>query len=94
MHSDDEIMNAPISILQLSRRAAGGLASNGIKTVRDLLAYSEAELLRTWNFGRMSMGEVKRALERNGCHLRTEVTPVSTEELIFTCTFTPRGKPH
>jgi hypothetical protein len=37
--------------------------------VRDLLAYSETDLLRLPNFGRVSLQEVKFALARHGCQL-------------------------
>jgi hypothetical protein len=61
--------NAPVSILQLSARPTNCLAAENIKTVRKLLAYSEAELMRLPNFGRVSLEEIKRALTRHGCRL-------------------------
>jgi DNA-directed RNA polymerase subunit alpha len=59
----------PVSALQLSARANNCLANENIRTMRDLLAYSEADLLRLPNFGRVSLQEVKLALAQHGYHL-------------------------
>jgi hypothetical protein len=68
-------LDSPISILQLSTRPSNALGNDNVKTVRELLAYSELDLLRTRNFGRVSLEEVKRALARHGRRLSDEPNP-------------------
>jgi hypothetical protein len=69
--------NAPVSILQLSTRSSNCLRNENIKTVRELLAYSEVELLRLPNFGMGSLQEVKRALARHRCRLADKPRPTA-----------------
>lgn len=49
--------------------------SDPIKTVRELIEYSEAELLREINFGRKSLQEVKEVLGYHGVALRDSTVP-------------------
>jgi DNA-binding CsgD family transcriptional regulator len=51
-------------VLQLPTRARQCLASLEIRTVRDLLTFREADLLRTPNFGRRSLREITAELAR------------------------------
>jgi len=51
-------------VLQLSTRARNCLASYGIRTVRDLLTFTEADLLRILNLGRGSLREISAELAR------------------------------
>jgi hypothetical protein len=73
--------DAPLRILQLSTRSSNCLRNENIRMVRDLLAYSEAELMRLLNFGRGSLEEVKRALARHGCRLADNPRPRPTAGL-------------
>jgi hypothetical protein len=68
-----------------SAKTYQGLASDNIIYVGDLLQKSETELLRTPNFGRKSLNEVKEALAPMGLHLGMEVPnwpPENIEELV------------
>ncbi len=51
-----------IDELELSVRSYNCLKSAGIQTVRDLVQKTEAELLKTKNFGRKSLNEIKELL--------------------------------
>jgi len=53
----------PIEELYLSVRAERGLKYDGVRTVSDLVCKSDQELLRTPNFGKKSLSEVKAQLE-------------------------------
>lgn len=55
-----------ISACEFSPRTVNALQNVGIETWPELFAKSEAELLRTQNFGRRSLNEVKEFARRNG----------------------------
>jgi DNA-directed RNA polymerase alpha subunit len=55
--------------LELSVRSANCLKNDGINYVGELVQKSEAEMLRTPNFGRKSLNEVKELLAASGLHL-------------------------
>ncbi|MFO0874972.1 MAG: DNA-directed RNA polymerase subunit alpha [Phycisphaerales bacterium] len=59
----------PITELELSVRASNCLESAKIRTVGELVAKDEAELLGVRSFGRTSLREVKRKLEELGLAL-------------------------
>ncbi len=52
----------PISELQLSGRTFSTLVRMGIKTIGDVVQKSEGEFLRTPNFGRKSMNDLRESL--------------------------------
>jgi Bacterial RNA polymerase, alpha chain C terminal domain/Pentapeptide repeats (8 copies) len=60
--------------LQWSVRTANCLKNQEIEYLGDLVKRSEAELLRTQDFGRKSLNEVKEVLAELGLHLGMEVT--------------------
>ncbi|HMN95639.1 MAG TPA: DNA-directed RNA polymerase subunit alpha [Phycisphaerales bacterium] len=69
---DEELLRKlemPIADLELSVRASNCLESARIRTVGDLVARTEAELLGLRSFGRTSLREVKRKLEEIGLDL-------------------------
>ena len=66
-------LNIRIDQLNLSCRARNGLRRAGIKILADLLPRSEEDLLAIRLFGRTSLREVKRELERLGLRLGTPV---------------------
>lgn len=73
---DDETerkLALPIEELNLSNRCLNCLRAENILTVRDLLNYTEPQLLRLRNFGTTSLNEVKTRLEELGLSLGTEV---------------------
>ena len=70
--------------LELSVRSANCLKNDNIVYIGDLIQKSEAEMLRTPNFGRKSLNEIKEVLSSMGLHLGMEVTdwpPENIEEL-------------
>jgi len=70
--------------LELSVRSANCLKNDNIVYIGDLILKSEAEMLRTPNFGRKSLNEIKEVLAQMGLHLGMEVTswpPENIEEL-------------
>ena len=70
--------------LELSVRSANCLKNDNIVYIGDLVQKTEAEMLRTPNFGRKSLNEIKEVLAQMGLHLGMEVTnwpPENIEEL-------------
>jgi DNA-directed RNA polymerase subunit alpha len=59
--------------LELSVRSANCLKNDNIIYIGDLVQKSEAEMLRTPNFGRKSLNEIKEVLTQMGLHLGMEV---------------------
>lgn len=55
--------------LELSVRAANCLKNANIRTIADLVQRSEAEMLKTKNFGRKSLNEIKEILQEMGLSL-------------------------
>ena len=70
--------------LELSVRSANCLKNDNIVYIGDLIQKTEAEMLRTPNFGRKSLNEIKEVLTGMGLHLGMDVTewpPENIEEL-------------
>lgn len=61
-----------IEDLEFSSRSLNCLKSAGIKTVRELVAYSEEELMKLKNFGAKSLTEVRAKLGEYKLHLKGE----------------------
>ena len=59
--------------LELSVRSANCLKNDNIVYIGDLIQKTEAEMLRTPNFGRKSLNELKEVLAKMGLHLGMEV---------------------
>jgi len=59
--------------LELSVRSANCLKNDNIVYIGDLILKSEGEMLRTPNFGRKSLNEIKEVLAQMGLHLGMEV---------------------
>jgi DNA-directed RNA polymerase subunit alpha len=59
--------------LELSVRTANCLRNDNIAYISDLVQKTEAEMLRTPNFGRKSLNEIKEVLAQMGLHLGSEV---------------------
>jgi len=58
--------------LELSVRSANCLKNDNIIYIGDLVQKTEAEMLRTPNFGRKSLNEIKEVLSNMGLHLGME----------------------
>ena len=70
--------------LELSVRSANCLKNDNIVYIGDLIQKTEGEMLRTPNFGRKSLNEIKEVLAQMGLHLGMEVSgwpPENIEEL-------------
>ena len=70
--------------LELSVRSANCLKNDNIVYIGDLILKSEAEMLRTPNFGRKSLNEIKEVLSGLGLHLGMDAPswpPENIEEL-------------
>ncbi len=70
--------------LELSVRSANCLKNDNIVYIGDLIQKTEAEMLRTPNFGRKSLNEIKEVLAGMGLHLGMDVAgwpPENIEEL-------------
>ena len=70
--------------LELSVRSANCLKNDNITYIGDLIQKTEGEMLRTPNFGRKSLNEIKEVLAQMGLHLGMEVQgwpPENIEDL-------------
>jgi len=70
--------------LELSVRSANCLKNDNIVYIGDLVLKTEAEMLRTPNFGRKSLNEIKEVLSQMGLHLGMDIPnwpPENIEEM-------------
>ena len=67
--------------LELSVRSANCLKNDNIIYIGDLVQKSESEMLRTPNFGRKSLNEIKEVLTQMGLHLGMEVAEWPPENI-------------
>jgi DNA-directed RNA polymerase subunit alpha len=65
----NENLDRSVDELELSVRAYNCLKNSDIKTIRDLVQKSESEMLKTKNFGRKSLNEIKDILASMGLGL-------------------------
>jgi DNA-directed RNA polymerase subunit alpha len=74
--------------LELSVRSANCLKNDNIVYIGDLVQKTESEMLRTPNFGRKSLNEIKEVLAKMGIHLGMDTPgwpPENIEDLIRRC---------
>lgn len=71
----------PIEDLELSVRAYNCLKSAGINLIVELIQKTENELLKTKNFGKRSLDEIKEVLTRQGLKLGMRIDPELIEKL-------------
>jgi len=76
-------LDKSVDELELSVRAANCLKNAEIHTIRDLVQRTEADMLKTKNFGRKSLSEIKEVLRGMGLSLGMKLEPVAgaTEEV-------------
>ena len=67
--------------LELSVRSANCLKNDNIIYIGDLVQKTESEMLRTPNFGRKSLNEIKEVLTQMGLHLGMEVSEWPPENI-------------
>ncbi len=68
-----ELINKPITELELSVRSANCLEAASIKTIGDLIQKSEAQMLKYKNFGKKSLVEIQNILTGMGLQLGMDV---------------------
>jgi DNA-directed RNA polymerase subunit alpha len=66
-----------VNELELSVRAANCLKNANIKTIADLVQKTEADMLRTKNFGKKSLNEIKEILNEMGLGLGMKLDHLS-----------------
>jgi DNA-directed RNA polymerase subunit alpha len=69
----------PVSELELSVRSANCLQNANIKYIYELVSKTEGEMLRTKNFGRKSLNEIKEILTAMGLGLGMKVDSIMKE---------------
>ncbi len=67
-----EMLEKPIGDLDLSVRAANCMEVEGIATIGELCARTEADMLEVRNFGKTSLREIKKKLEERDLELGME----------------------
>jgi len=65
----NENLDRSVDELELSVRSYNCLKNADIRTIRELVQKSEPDMLRTKNFGRKSLNEIKEILNSMGLHL-------------------------
>jgi DNA-directed RNA polymerase subunit alpha len=77
----NEHLDKSVEELELSVRSYNCLKNANIRTIRELVQKSEAEMLKTKNFGRKSLSEIKEILQSMGLSLgmRLEGSPQGVE---------------
>jgi DNA-directed RNA polymerase subunit alpha len=66
MNQMNEVLNRSVDEMELSVRSYNCLKNANIGTIGDLVQKTEAEMLRTKNFGRKSLNEIKEILSGMG----------------------------
>ncbi len=76
-----DILSKPIEHLELSVRSNNCLRSAGIERIFELVQKTEDELLKTKNFGRKSLGEIKEKLTALELGLNIDLHPKLVERI-------------
>ncbi len=79
--SQQEILSKSIDHLELSVRSNNCLRSAGIEKIFELVQKTEEELLKTKNFGRKSLTEIKETLQELGLGLNLDLHPKLLEKI-------------
>jgi DNA-directed RNA polymerase subunit alpha len=67
--------------LELSVRSNNCLKNANINTIADLVQRTESEMLRTKNFGRKSLNEIKEMVSKMGLHFNMKIEPEVIEQM-------------
>jgi DNA-directed RNA polymerase subunit alpha len=76
----NENLDKSVEELELSVRSYNCLKNANIRTIRELVQKTEAEMLRTKNFGRKSLNEIKEILHGMGLSLGMRVDQPAHQE--------------
>jgi DNA-directed RNA polymerase subunit alpha len=79
--TQSDLLAKPIEHLELSVRSNNCLRSAGIERIFELVQKTEDELLKTKNFGRKSLSEIKETLGNLGLALNLDLHPKLLERL-------------
>ncbi|MGD2295254.1 MAG: DNA-directed RNA polymerase subunit alpha [Candidatus Aminicenantes bacterium] len=79
--SQIDILSKSIDHMELSVRSNNCLKSAGIEKIYELVQKTEDELLKTKNFGRKSLTEIKDTLQDMGLGLNLELQPKLVEKI-------------
>jgi len=79
--SQIDILSKSIDHLELSVRSNNCLRSAGIEKICELVQKSEEDLLKTKNFGRKSLTEIKETLQELGLGLNIDLHPKLVEKI-------------
>ena len=71
--ASNENLDKSVEELELSVRSYNCLKNANIRTIRELVLKTEAEMLKTKNFGRKSLNEIKEILQTMGLGLGMRV---------------------
>jgi len=71
--STDDNLFKNVDELELSVRSYNCLKNANIRTIAELVSKTEPEMLKTKNFGRKSLNEIKEILGRMGLHLGMKI---------------------
>ncbi len=71
-----ELFSRNVNELELSVRAVNCLEMGDIKTIRDLVVKTDAEMLKYRNFGRKSLNEIKEVLTGMGLSLGMDISDI------------------
>src|ERR1700748_1925660 len=73
MDKMNEVLNRSVEELELSVRSYNCLKNANIQTIGELVQKTEAEMLKTKNFGRKSLNEIKEILAQMGLSLGMKI---------------------
>ncbi len=76
--ASNENLDKSVEELELSVRSYNCLKNANIRTIRELVMKTEAEMLKTKNFGRKSLNEIKEILQTMGLGLGMRVDQATT----------------
>ncbi len=79
--SQEDILSKSIDHLELSVRSNNCLRSAGLEKIYELVQKTEEELLKTKNFGRKSLTEIKETLQELGLGLSLDLHPKLLEKI-------------
>jgi DNA-directed RNA polymerase subunit alpha len=74
----NENLDKSVEELELSVRSYNCLKNANIRTIRELVQKSEGEMLKTKNFGRKSLNEIKEILQTMGLGLGMKIDQAAT----------------
>ena len=74
-----ELLKRNVNELELSVRAVNCLEMADIRTIRDLVEKTDAEMLKYRNFGRKSLNEIKEVLTNMGLSLGMDVSDIEED---------------